>query len=97
MSADESLADRYGGWALITGASSGIGRAMAGVVAAGGMPCAILSHERDPPERGRDEGVRDLVRVWPLAGAARGADRRAAGHPRSHADGLSGGGGHEGG
>jgi uncharacterized protein len=49
------FADRYGGWGLITGASSGIGRAMADQVAAQGMPCVILSNEQEPLERVRDE------------------------------------------
>ena len=40
MTADGSFADRYGPWALITGASSGIGRAMADEVAAAGVPHA---------------------------------------------------------
>jgi uncharacterized protein len=53
----EAFADRYGGWALITGASSGIGRAMAGEVAARGMPCVIVSNEQEPLEQAREELV----------------------------------------
>lgn len=49
------FADRYGGWALVTGASSGIGRAMAERVSADGMPCILLSNEPGPLERARDE------------------------------------------
>jgi short-subunit dehydrogenase len=49
------LGDRYGGWALITGASSGIGRAFADRVAADGMPCVVVSNERGPLERAREE------------------------------------------
>jgi short-subunit dehydrogenase len=51
----KQLANRYGGWALITGASSGIGRAMADQVAEQGMPCVILSNEQEPLERARAE------------------------------------------
>jgi NAD(P)-dependent dehydrogenase (short-subunit alcohol dehydrogenase family) len=47
----ERLGDRYGGWALITGASSGIGRAIAGEVAAAGMPCVLLSNEQERASR----------------------------------------------
>jgi short-subunit dehydrogenase len=55
MTAEESFADRYRRWALITGASSGIGRAMADEVAARGMPCVILSNEQEPLEQAREE------------------------------------------
>jgi uncharacterized protein len=55
MTAETSFADRYGRWALITGASSGIGRAMAGEVAARGMPCVVLSNELEPLEQARHE------------------------------------------
>jgi short-subunit dehydrogenase len=55
MTADGSFADRYGPWALITGASSGIGRAMADEVAGRGIPCVILSNEQEQLERARDE------------------------------------------
>lgn len=51
----KSLADRYGGWALITGASSGIGKAMAAELAARGMPCVLVSNEREPLERAARE------------------------------------------
>lgn len=49
------LHERYGGWALITGASSGIGRAFADAVGAQGMPCLLLSNEPEPLEQARAE------------------------------------------
>jgi uncharacterized protein len=54
----EARVERYGGWALITGASSGIGRAMAEQVAAQGMPCVILSNESEALEQARLELAR---------------------------------------
>ena len=42
-----SLRDRYGQWALVTGGSSGIGRAFAFALAARGMDCLLVSDEPD--------------------------------------------------
>jgi uncharacterized protein len=74
MTAEGSFADRYGRWALITGASSGIGRAIVGEVAGRGMPCVILSNEQEPLERTRNEliaahGTEVDVLCLDLAGA----------------------------
>ena len=36
---------RYGGWALITGASSGLGREFARLIAASGVNCVLVGLE----------------------------------------------------
>ncbi|HEX2042139.1 MAG TPA: SDR family NAD(P)-dependent oxidoreductase [Acidimicrobiales bacterium] len=41
------MADRYGAWAVVTGGSSGIGRAFAHGLAAEGMHCLLVSDEPD--------------------------------------------------
>ncbi|HSW11864.1 MAG TPA: SDR family NAD(P)-dependent oxidoreductase [Solimonas sp.] len=43
-----SLADRYGPWALITGASEGTGRAFARQIAAAGVRCILLARREAP-------------------------------------------------
>jgi len=42
-----SLAERYGGWALVTGASSGLGAEFARFLARGGVPCALSARRED--------------------------------------------------
>jgi short-subunit dehydrogenase len=54
----ETWAVSPGDWALVTGASSGIGKALANEVAARGVPCLILSNEPEPLEQTRDELVK---------------------------------------
>lgn len=49
------LRERYGAWALVTGASSGIGRSLAHGLARGGMNVVVLSDEADELERVADE------------------------------------------
>ncbi len=57
-----SAVERYGGWALITGASSGIGREFARTLAGQGMPCALVARRADELERLAQE-LRDRYRV----------------------------------
>jgi short-subunit dehydrogenase len=41
------LAERYGGWALVTGASSGLGAEFARALARAGVPCALSARRED--------------------------------------------------
>jgi short-subunit dehydrogenase len=77
------LSRRYGGWALVTGASSGIGRAFAHRVAGAGMPCLILSDEADELERTREE-IAAKAGVEVEAICLDLADPDAAKHVREH-------------
>ena len=43
-----SLADRYGPWAVIAGASEGTGRAFAQQLAAAGIHCILIARREQP-------------------------------------------------
>ncbi len=75
------LADRYGEWALVTGASAGIGRELARALAREGLSLVLTARRSDrlaelATELERAHGIR--TRVVPLdLGAAGGAERLA--------------------
>jgi short-subunit dehydrogenase len=52
-----SFAERYGPWAVVAGASEGVGRELARLVAARGVPCVLLAR-REGPLRALAEEIR---------------------------------------
>lgn len=65
------LADRYGEWALVAGASEGIGRAFAAALAESGLDLVLVARRRAPLEAlaetlRREHGVKVVVAVADL-------------------------------
>lgn len=74
-----TLLDKYGPWAVITGASEGTGRAFARRVTSEGLPCVLLARRLEPLQRlaasiKADTGVECVAAMADLA-ASDGADQ----------------------
>jgi len=68
MPTQQSFAERYGPWAVVTGASSGIGRELARQIAARGVSVVLVARRRDRLEELAGEIVtRNHVEAAPLA------------------------------
>ncbi len=77
------LHERYGGWALVTGASSGLGEIFAEELAARGFPVALVARRRERLDEiaariARERGVQTLVVEQDLAAPDAGARIEAA-------------------
>jgi len=55
QSAQPPMAERYGGWAVVTGASSGIGWEFARAMAREGLPCVLCARREDDLKRLAEE------------------------------------------
>jgi short-subunit dehydrogenase len=55
VSASTSFEERYGRWAVVAGASEGVGREIARLVAAKGVPCVLLARREAPLRALADE------------------------------------------
>jgi short-subunit dehydrogenase len=67
-----TVAEKYGPWALITGASEGTGREFARQIAASGLPCVLVARREGPlravaDEIGAESGVECVVAALDLA------------------------------
>ena len=51
----DAMCERYGPWAVIAGASEGIGRAFARQLAAAGVPCILVARRQGPLDELCDE------------------------------------------
>jgi short-subunit dehydrogenase len=82
MEGSMGLKERYGAWALVTGASSGIGRALARSLAAGGMSVVLVADDPEGLEEAaaevRAEAVEARTCCVDLGGPGFHADVRAA-------------------
>ncbi len=77
-----SFAERYGPWAVVAGASEGVGRAFARQIAANGVPCVLIARREAPlaavaEEIRAESGIECVTAAIDLA-APDAADRVAA-------------------